>query len=63
MRTMSRPSPKDRQPRGRLFLAACYLILLVIALISGELILAAVGAIGLAWAFETLREYRREKSE
>ncbi len=46
-----------RQLKARLFLAVCFLSLLAASLVRGEFVLAAAGAIGLAWALESYRWY------
>jgi hypothetical protein len=49
--------------KARLFLAAGFLILSAALLIRGELIGAAFGVIGLAWALESYRWYSRSWSD
>jgi succinate-acetate transporter protein len=56
---MGKKSQTGRQLQARLFLAVCFLILLVLSLIKGEFILAAAGVIGLVCAFESYRWYKR----
>jgi hypothetical protein len=60
---MGKKSQMGRQLKARLFLAACFLILLAASLIRGEFVLAATGAIGLAWALESYRWYSRSWSD
>jgi succinate-acetate transporter protein len=60
---MGKKSQIGRQLKARLLLAVCFLILLAVSLIRGEFILAATGAIGLAWALESYRWYNRSWSD
>jgi hypothetical protein len=60
---MGRKPPIGSQLKARLFLAVCFLILLAVSLIRGEFVLAATGAIGLAWALESYRWYSKQKLE
>jgi hypothetical protein len=57
---MSRQSSTGWHLKRRLFLAVGFLILLIASLVKGEYVLAASGAIGLAWAFESYRWSKRD---
>jgi succinate-acetate transporter protein len=57
---MDKQPPTGRQLKVRLFLAACFLILLAASLFRGEFVIAAIGAIGLVSSLESYRWYKRQ---
>lgn len=56
---MDKQSPTGLHLKVTLFMAVCSLILLVASLVRGEFVVAAIGAIGLASAFESYRWYKQ----